>query len=539
MTNRHALASLALLLALSAEAKAPRLTLFIAVDSMGSDVFLRMKPRYKAGFDKVLREGAFFPVARYDYAETVTAAGHTTLATGANPWRHGVISNKILNRATGKLEPIFTDPNHPVLEAPPAIEDSSPAALKAETLSDRLTLFTQGKGKSISIAAKARAAIAMGGKLGRAFWFSEATGKFVSGTYYLKELPTWVKAFDDKKPADQWFGKEWALIDNPKTYEGEDDRVGESDWYGLGKKFPHPLSGGQPQPGPQSYSALASSAMFNELTVAFAKAAIDGEGLGKDDVPDLLSVSFSSVDRTFHLWGPYSWEMQDQLLRLDRAIADLIAAAEKAAGKGNVLVVISADHGGANVPEQWAAAGMEGHRLSPVELEKELDKELTAKATGAHFVAAIEETDLYLDQKAIADKKLDLATVRRAAAASLAKNPWVELAVSRDDLWGPDPSPGYLPALRAGFFAERSGDVLFITRPFTVLEVEPAGTSHGTPYAYDNEVPAIFWGKGVKSGTFAGPIRVVDIASTTAALMELGEPAQSEGSARDAAISGR
>jgi hypothetical protein len=280
--------------------------------------------------------------------------------------------------------------------------------------------------------------------------------------------------------------------------------------------------------------------MFNDLTVAFAKAAIDGESLGKDDVPDVLCVSFSSVDRTFHLWGPYSWEMQDQLARLDRAIGDLIAAAEKAAGKGNVLVVISADHGGANIPEQWAAAGMDAVRQSPVDLEKGVDKELTqGKASGSHFVSAIEETDLYLDQKAIADKKLDLIAMRRQAAAWLSKQPNIELAVSRDDLNGPDPSPGYLPALRAGFYADRSGDVLFVTRPFAVLEVEPAGTSHGTPYAYDNEVPAIFWGKGVRPGLNAGPIRTVDIAATTAALMELGEPAQCEGSARESAISGR
>ncbi len=536
---KRALALLILLGALAASAKPPRLTLFIAVDAMGSDVFDRARPRFKAGFDKVLREGAYFPVARYDYAETVTAAGHTTLVTGANPWRHGVVSNKVLNRATNKLEPVFHDPNHPVLEAPIGVEDSSPANLMAETLADRLVLATQGRGKAISIAGKARAAIAMGGKLGRAFWFSEATGKFVSGTYYLKELPTWVKTFDDKKPADQWFGKEWTLLDPARLYEGEDDRVGESDWYALGKKFPHPLSGGLPAPGQQSYAALFHSAMFNELEVAFAKAAIDGEGLGKHEVPDFLAVSFSSTDLTFHLWGPYSWEMQDQMARLDRAIADLIAAAERSAGKGNVLVVISADHGGANVPEQWAAAGLDGVRLSPVGLEKALDKELGGKAGGAHLVAAIEETDLYLDQKAIAEKKLDLAALRRQAAAFLSRQPGIELAVSRDDLRGADPSPGYLAALRYGFYPDKSGDVLFITKPFTVLEMEPAGTSHGSPYAYDSEVPVMLWGKGVRPGVYAGPIRVVDVAPTAAALMEISEPAQCEGSAQQAAITGR
>ena len=334
---------------------------------------MRSRPKFKAGLQTLVRDGATFPTARYDYAETVTAAGHTTLATGANPSRHGVNSNKILNRTTGKLERIFADSNHPVLEAPLSSDDVSPVNLLAETLSDRLRLSTQSRGKSISIGGKARSAIALGGHLGEAWWFSEEVGKFVTGTYYRKEFPAWVKAFNDKKLPDTYFAKEWALAEPVKEYIGDDDRTGESDWYALGKKFPHPLTGGLAQAGPQSYSALASSPMFNEIQVAFAKAAIDAEGLGKDDIPDLLSISFSALDRTYHLWGPYSWEMQDHVMRLDKAIGELITAAEKAAGgRANLLVVLSADHGGANIPEQWAALGVDGVRVSPTTLEKAL-----------------------------------------------------------------------------------------------------------------------------------------------------------------------
>lgn len=519
-------------------AKPPRLTIWISVDAFGSDVFMRSRPKLKGGLATLIRDGATFPIARYDYAETVTAAGHATMATGANPSRHGIISNKIFNRLSGKLDRVFGDPTHPVLEAPLSSDDVSPLHLLAETVSDRVRQSTQLRGKSIAISGKARAAIALGGRLGEAWWFSEEVGKFVTGTYYRKEFPEWVKAFNDKKPADAYFGKEWALLEPAKEYIGDDERVGESDWYALGKKFPHPLSGGLAQAGPQSYSALATSPMANDLMVQFAKAAIEAEGLGKDDIPDLLSLSFSALDRTYHLYGPYSWEMQDHVLRLDRALGELIAAGEKAAGgRANLLVVLTADHGGANIPEQWAAQGMDGLRVSPATMEKALEKDLATKFNGGDLVAAIEESDVYLDQKVIADKKLDLTAVRRFTAAWLAKQPDVTLAVAREDLDGPDPSAGWLPTVKAGFHPDRSGDVLMVFKAGRVSETEPLGTSHGSPYSYDALVPVLLLGHGVKAGYYPREIRVLDVAPTVSALLEMLPPGQCQGEVRDIAMS--
>ena len=528
----------ALAAALPAEAKPPKLAVVISVDAFGSDVYLRTRARMKAGLATFAKDGAVFPVAHFEYAEAATAAGHATLATGANPWRHGVVSNRVINRTTGKTESIFVDPGHPVLEVPLGAEDSAPVSLLAETLGDRLLLSTGGKAKVVAVSGKARAAIALAGKLGQAWWFHEGVGKFVTGTYYRKEFPTWVKGFNDKRPADGWMGKTWALQAPKGDYTGADDRPFESDWYGMGRTFPHPLSGGLSTPGPQAWSALASSPFLMELEVQFAKAAIDGEGLGKDDVPDLLWVSLSSFDRIFHLYGPYSWELQDAVLRLDRVVADLIAAAEKAAGgRGNVVVALTADHGGAAVPEEWAALGLEGVRVNPVVLEKGLEKELQARFNAGDLVLGIEETDVYLDLKAIADKKLDPVTVRRAAAAWLRAQPDLAWAVARDDLAVDDPlATGVQESLRKGFHPDRSGDVLLVTKPYHVMENEPAGTGHGSPWAYDSDVPFLLLGKGVKAGYYGSPIRAVDMAPTLGQLLDVGAPASAEGGARGEAL---
>ena len=528
---------LVLLAAAPALARPPRLTLFITVDSLGTDLLLRNRAHFRSGLLSLLDRGAFFPDTRHEQAEVATAPGHAVLSTGAYPWRTGIISNRLLNRATGKEEPIFWDAGHPVLGAPPGPEDSSPEALLAETLADHLRLFTGRQGKVVVLSGKGRAAIPLAGRLGEPFWFSEATGRLVTGTFYAKELPAWVKAFNDRRLPDQAFALSWTLSLAEKAYSGQDDRPYEADAYGMKRKFPHPLSAGLPAPGPQSYAAFASSPYFDDFLVEAAKAALAAEQLGKDDVPDMLAVSFSALDRIYHLYGPYSWEVQDALVRLDKSLGDLLATAERAAGgRSNLLVVLSSDHGGAAIPEELIAAGLPGLRVRPSALKAALQAELT-RLYGAPLLLGFSEFEVLLDDAALETRHLDGPTVRRAAAAWLGRQPGVAVALARDDLSGCDDLQGYQPALRRSYFSGRSGDVLFLLRPFAVLAEQEDGTSHGLPYSYDAQVPLLLYGRGVRPGTYPQRIQASDVAPTTATLMEMGGLAGAEGVSRSEAIS--
>jgi predicted AlkP superfamily pyrophosphatase or phosphodiesterase len=531
------LAALLVLLALPAAAKAPKLTLFISVDAMGSDLLLRSRPRLTGGLGKLLSTGAYYPYARYAYAEARTAPGHATLATGANPWRHGIVDNDIFDRAAGQSMQVYTDPTHPVLNAqtPPGT-DTSPANLLAETLADRLRVSTQGRGKVVALSFKARAAIPLAGRQGQAWWFDEATGQMVTSSWYAKQEPAWMQAFNARKLPDAAFGKTWELLRPKAEYVGEDDRQTEPEAYGMGRAFPHPLKGGLEQPGPASYRAFAVSPLSHDLLVQAAKAALEGEGLGKDDVPDLLAVSFSGTDAVFHAFGPYSWEMQDTMLRFDQALGELIAAAERAAGgRANLVIALSADHGGAEIPEAWAQAGVPAARLNPVEAAKGVAQELKARF-GVDVAVKQMELDLYLGGKALEDGKVDAVAVRRAAAAWLAKQPYTVLAVARDDLDTAPDQGGLVAPLRRGYFPGRSGDVLFVSKPFQVVSDYPRGTNHGTPYSYDTQVPVVFAGKGVKPGLYLEEINPVDVAPTLSALLEMGMPASAEGKPRAEAL---
>lgn len=532
----RALALGLVLLTAPALAKPPRLTLFIVVDALSSDLLLRSRPKLKGGLGQLVDSGAFYPYASYDYAKPRTAAGHSTLATGANPWRHGIVDNQVVDRATGKPLRAFWDAAHPALEAPLSADDVSPANLLAETLADRLRVATHERGKAVALSTKARGAIPLAGRLGQAYWFDDEVGKYVTGTWYTKELPEWLKAFNARKLPQSYFDKEWTLLNPPTEYEGEDDRGFESDSYGLGRTFPHPLNGGLPTPGPLANKAFAVSPFSNDVLVQAAKAALEGEKLGQDEVPDLLAVSFSATDLVFHQYGPHSWEMQDTLIRLDRAVGELVTAAERTAGgRGNLVVVLVADHGGAAVPEHWAAAGLAAQRVNPRELEQGLMQALKSQFK-ANVTAQVEGLDVYLGGGGLA--KLDGAAVRRAAAAWLAKQPAVALAVAKDDLYTAPDVGGLLEPLRKGYYPERSGDVLFVPRPFHVVSTYTGGTNHGTPYTYDTNIPVVFSGRGVKPGVYERRISATDVAPTVAALMELGIPASAEGEPRHEALTG-
>jgi predicted AlkP superfamily pyrophosphatase or phosphodiesterase len=515
------------------------LALVVVVDGLGSDLLLRNRPRLSRGLAALTGGGAFYPYARYGFAEPSTAPGHTTLVTGADPWRHGVVSNRVMDRAAGRMQGIFADPAHPVLEAPLApADDVSPERLLAETVGDRVRLTSGGRGKVVALSGKARSAIPLAGRGGQAWWFHEGTGRFVTGTWYAKEAPAWVRAFNEGRPADRAHGERWTLALPFERYAGQDDRPFEEDFQGMGRTFPHPLTGGADRPGPASYAALAASPLLDALVVDLALQALQGEGLGRDEVPDLLAVSLSALDPVVHHHGPSSLEAQDALVRLDAQLARLLEAAARAAGgRDGLLVVLTGDHGGAPLPEEWAAAGMDAGRVNPNTLARGLEREL-AQRFGAEVRAVVDETDVYLTGPLLEARRADLPAVRRAAAQWLQAQPGILTSLPREDLFAPgQPDPhGVLAALRRGYFPERSGDVLLVARPFHPVLSSAGGTTHGMPWAYDSQVPLVLHGRGVRPGLYRQEVAVTDVAPTLAALLEVGMPASSEGAVRVEAL---
>src|ERR1043165_1765574 len=362
-----------LFLTQAVSAEQPRLIVQITIDQLRGDLPLRYRDRFsEGGFLYFMNHGTWYTDAHHPHSHTETVVGHTTLATGAYPSRHGMVANAWFNRATDQLIDNVEGTQYPLLSITGEDESSFPGASPTDilttTFSDELAITTNGKSKIFSVSIKDRAAIPLGGHAGKSFWFTMANGCFVSSTFYYKTYPQWVVDWCKTNPANQYAGTTWNLSRPKETYlysnitnqypAGSIAELNMSSMqsYGFGRTFPHkfpPASAGQ-----GFYNPLTTSPMGDELTLNFVETLLKSEHLGKDSVPDSLAVSFSATDLISHWWSPASLESEDNMLRLDGTLRKLLNAIDKEVGLSHTLIVLSGDHGGIEYPEYLSTMGI-------------------------------------------------------------------------------------------------------------------------------------------------------------------------------------
>ncbi len=525
-----------------------RLVLQITVDQLRGDLPYRYLERLgDGGFRYLLEKGAVYNNAHYQHANTETIVGHATLATGANPAVHGMVANVWFDREAGRLTYNIEDNRYPLLTAGAGVDQTteidptqkaagtegrSPAAILVSTLSDELAIHFGGRSKIFGVSVKDRGAVSMAGHAGKAFWFSKKSGEFVTSTYYYDKYPTWVKQWNDRQLADTYADKTWELLQEKSTYlfGDADDSPWETNFPGYGRTFPHPFGKGK-----YFTTLLTPSPVGDELTLDFSKALIENEQLGKDNIPDYLAVSFSSTDYVGHLFGPSSLETEDNILRLDRILKELLAFVDQHIGLKNTLIVLSADHGAAEVPGYLNKLGIEAQYVKLDKWDKEpAIKTLKEKfGIGKELIQKYFHPYLYLNRNVISQKGLDQAEVERAIAAELVKFEGVAFAVSSSALrQGNLPDTFLMRSILHNFHPKRSGDIYLVFEPhwfindFDGLSV---ASSHGSPWRYDTYVPIMFAGAGVSPRRISRLVHPVDIAPTLAAYLGIKPPSGSEG----------
>jgi predicted AlkP superfamily pyrophosphatase or phosphodiesterase len=533
----------------------PRLVLLIVIDQFRYDYLERFGDLFVAdGLRRLLRDGASWTNADYDHMPTYTAPGHASLMTGTWGAEHGIIANEWFDRAAGKKITSVTD------DAARTLGDTSspysPRLLLASTLGDELRLATNDRAKVVGVSVKARSAILPAGRhASAAYWFSTQTGRMVSSNYYFNELPAWVARFNDERRADKLFGKPWERLLPEAEYlrrAGRDDAPWE-DMTGIKdtNTFPHVVTGGAPAPGRDFYIALDYTPFTGDLLVDFAAAAITNEQLGADADTDVLSVSFSGNDYVGHRFGPYSQEVMDVTLRVDRQIARLLAEVDRRVGLQNTLVVLSADHGVAPVPAQAAAVGLPGRRVERDQVLQALRAAITARYRGADkqtaYVQSFINGQVYFDEAALRRDAVARTEIERVVCDAAAQLPYVARCFTRAQLEAGAFAPGDAVARRVlhGFNAQRSGDALVVYAPF-VIQVSPpeppdppSNATHGAPYSYDTHVPLIIMGRGVRAGRYPQAATPADIAPTLATLLRVQPPSNATGRVLTEALADR
>lgn len=486
-------------------AQKPKLVLAIAVDQFRYDYLVRFRAEYKGGFDRLLTRGAVFTNAQYEHFPTVTAIGHSTFLSGATPSVSGIIGNDWFDLASGKTVTSVSDETVQQLGGA-GQAGASPRRMLASTLGDEMKIALEGKPRVIGVSLKDRSAILPVGHMADgAYWVESKTGAFVSSTFYFADLPAWVKDFNASKPADKYLGKEWSL----RPYEKRVVKMSTV----ADEKF---------------YSSLASTPYGNELLEAFVERAITAEQLGKRDGIDLLAVSFSSNDYIGHDKGPDSPEVHSVSVHTDRLLAKLFQFVDAQVGMQNVLVVLTADHGVAPLPEVTAKRKMPGGRMPARIIQETVQAKLEEKFGPGKWILSPSDHSLYFNRELIQQKKLEQRDVQRVAAEAALTVPHVARAYTRAEM-----SAG-IAAVDAvgrrilnGYHAPRGADVVIVLEPYWMYSAR--GTTHGSPYHYDAHVPVIFMGPGVKAGRFHRRIAVNDIAPTLANLLEVETPSGSAG----------
>lgn len=528
----------------------PRLVLQITVDQLRGDMPARFLPMMgQGGFRYLLEKGVVYKNAHHGHSNTETIVGHATLATGAHPSDHGLVGNLWFDRTTGQLTYNIEDDRYPLLTAGADVDKSaeidptqraagtegrSPAAMLVSTFSDMLSLHTAGKAKIFGVSVKDRGAVSMAGHAGKAFWFSKATGQFVTSSFYYDKYPGWVEEFNASKPVMKYAGKSWELLHKPSSYVfgDRDDQPWETDFPGYGRVFPHPYGSAESK---YFTTLLTLSPAGDELTLRFAQELIENENIGQDDIPDYLSISFSSTDYVGHLFGPSSLEAEDNLLRLDRTLAELFAYVDNKVGLANTLIVLSADHGGPEVPKQLNEYGIEANYIEPEEWDREAGiEELKKKfSIGKELILQFSPPYVYLNNKLIRSKGLDQAEVEAAVAEEIMKFKGVSLAVSSTALMeGRVTDAPLLGAILNSHNPKRSGDIFIVFEPHWFIndfDGLTVASTHGSPWQYDTFVPIIFAGVDLKPQNVYRQIFTVDVASTLAGYLGTSLPAAARG----------
>jgi predicted AlkP superfamily pyrophosphatase or phosphodiesterase len=490
--------------------KQPKLVLAVVVDQFRYDYLLRFHDDYHAGIAKLLEHGAVFTDAHYLQAATVTAIGHSTFLSGAPPSVSGIIANEWYDRESGKSVSSVFDAGQKLVGGIPDTVGSSPKRLLVSTVVDELKMrFPDSHAIGISI--KDRSAIIPTGHMAdAAYWYDNDSNHWVTSTYYRHELPEWVQSVNEEHAYRNYIGAEWLPVDAPA---------------GSAPPFCTTVNGVEAR----FCGGLEATPWGNEMIEAFAERAIDGEKLGRHNGVDVLAVSFSSNDYVGHAIGPDDPAIRDISIRTDRLLGKLLEYADKIVGEGNTLVVFTADHGVAPLPELNEQHKMPGGRLVEFRLTKRITDALVKKfGPGDWVLAGSPATMPYLNLNLIRKRGLDPLQFERVAAEAAASEDHIARVYTRHDLMSGNVQRDSIgQAISFGFYGPRSGDLLILPEPYYVFEA--TGTGHGTPYDYDTHVPVIFMGAEIKAGEYRGRIAVNDIAPTLSTLLDVEAPSGSIG----------
>jgi predicted AlkP superfamily pyrophosphatase or phosphodiesterase len=498
----------------------PRLLVIVVVDQMRADYIDRYQHQWSAGLRRLIDGGAVFTRAAYPYGGTMTCPGHVTISTGTFPATHHIPANQWHDERANALVSCMHDPSAAPVAFGGAVgrEFSGPANLRRRTLADELRRQTRRPPVIVSVALKPRSAIALAGRGSSttiAVW-EEDDGTWATSTAYTRTPWPVVDEYVKANPIADAYGQVWHRVRPLELYLGPDDAAGEATPAPWGRTFPHPLVSESGQPDAAFVTAWERSPWSDAYVAGLGLTVAEAVGAGKTPGgTDLLALSFPATDTAGHQFGPSSHEVQDILMRLDAQLGRLLDQLDKQVGPDHYVVALTSDHGVAPLPEQAAPRTVAG-RIEGATLRAAVEQALTRGLGPGKYVANQTTGHVYL-AAGVADRVRSRPGLIQTVKAALLATGGVERVFWGDELTGSiataDP---FLDAWRLSYVSGRSGDFILVPKRNWVPLRD--GTTHGSPYEYDQRVPIVFYGAGVRAGRYASTATPADIAPTLAAM---------------------
>ncbi|WP_344711775.1 MULTISPECIES: alkaline phosphatase PafA [Winogradskyella] len=504
----------------------PKLVVGIVVDQMRYDYLTRFESKFgDGGFNRMINEGFNCKNNHFNYIPTYTGPGHASVYTGTTPKIHGIIGNNWYDKETKEMVYCAGDDNVKSVGTEHKAGKMSPHRMQTTSFADENRLFTQMQGKTIGISLKDRGAILPAGHVANAaYWFhGRDEGRWISSSFYMNDLPKWVKDFNTETHAESYL-KEWNTLYDISTYteSGVDENTFEGGFKGKEKAtFPYDLKALSKDN--RGFDILKATPYGNSLTTDFAIAAIKAEGLGQDQITDVLAVSFSATDYVGHNFGVNSKEIQDTYLRLDKDLERLFIYLDATVGKGEYTVFLTADHGAVDVPSYLTSARIPSGYVDNKDRKEKFNTFLEATYGTKDIVENISNGQIFLDRKKVEDLDLNLIDVQNAIAMEQLGYKNISKVYTATTMSSSSFSNGVEMLLQNGFNQKRSGDVLLVNDT-AFISYSKTGSTHGSGLNYDTHVPLLFFGKGVKHGETFDKTVIPDIAPTISALLGISFP---------------
>jgi predicted AlkP superfamily pyrophosphatase or phosphodiesterase len=504
----------------------PKLVVLLVVDQMRGDYVDKFQGQWTGGLKRLIEEGAWFRSAAFPYAATETCVGHATISTGALPASHGMVANAWWDRDSQKMVTCTADPKakNSAYAGGSVKGGDSAWRMEVPAFAEELKFQTGGATRAVSFSLKARAAITMAGHKADAVTWFDPSGALTTSSVY-GTMP-FIDDFAKAHPVKEDFGKTWTLSLPEGSYWYDEKATGAVPPAGWDLTFPHALRGraAASEPDEAFYEQWASSPFADSYVTHLAETAVDSLGLGKGGGTDFLGVSYSSVDYVGHAFGPRSREIQDILIRLDKDLAELFAHLDQKVGRGNYVVALSADHGVVPTPEDMQKTGADAGVLRLAELQEKMEKVLTGAGYPSPAIARIAGSDIYFSPGIYDRLKQDAATEKILFEAALSQPGVAEIYTAQEVQDRPATGSPLRSATSSSYFPGRSGDLFVMPKPYWLMDgtligkTRTYGTGHGVPYNYDQHVPILFMGYGIKPGQYLETVSPADIAPTFASL---------------------